>query len=214
MKIHISLRMRLVLLVLVAIFPLFAVSVVKSMDSTNTAIDRATNNLRLTASLVATNQNRITESIRHILTAIVQMPDIGEGRWDRCSRYLSELNQQFTAFANLGIVNSDGYARCHGLAAAASNVYLGDRSYFIDAIARRSYVMSEFIEGRLSGKPSLIFALPVIHKDKRVSFVAYAALDLTKWLSLLLQFRDPKKLSWKFLIAMAPCCLVQTTRRQ
>ena len=176
----ISLRIRLVLLVFVALSPLFAVSVFKAINSTHIAIERATNNLRTAASLVAINQNQVTESVRHVLTAISQMPDIGEGHRTRCARYLIDLNRQFTTFANFGIINADGYTRCHGVASAPTEMYLGDRSYFRDAIARRSFVAGEFTNGRLSKKPSLLFALPVVNKDDHVTFVAYAALDLSE----------------------------------
>jgi len=174
-----TLRTRLVLLVVAAMVPLFGLSAVNAWLNADAAVARALTDLRFAVSLAASSQHRVAETAHQVLTVIAHVPDIAGGQAASCNRLLVTLKQQFPDYANLGIVGADGYARCHGLD-SNSPPYLGDRGYFRDAVSRRSFVAGEYIVGRLSGRPTITFALPAFDADGRVSFVAYAALDLTR----------------------------------
>jgi PAS domain S-box-containing protein len=173
-----TLRTRLVLLVVAAIVPLFGLSAINAWVNANAAVERSMSNLRFAVSLAASSQQRVEETARQVLTVIAHVPDIAGGQSAGCNRFLGELKLQFPDYANLGIIGADGYARCHGVE-SNSPTYLGDRSYFRDAVSRREFVAGEYIVGRLTGLPSITFALPAFDAEGRVAFVVYAALDLT-----------------------------------
>ena len=177
MKFKTTLRLRLVLLMLAAMVPLFALSLVTSVLSTDAAIKRATGNLQAAASVVASNQQQMAETAKQVLTAVAHSPDVLEGNVARCSSYLADLNRLYTAYANLGIIGADGYARCHGFDDSKAT-FLGDRSYFRDAVASRRFVSGEYIFGRLTDKHIFGFALPTLDASGRVDQVAYVVLDL------------------------------------
>ena len=190
MKLKASLRLRLVLLMLAAILPLFALSLVTSVLNTDAAIKRATNNLQAAAALVASNQQQMAETAKQVLTAVANSPDVLDGNLARCSSYLADLNRLFTAYTNLGIVGVDGYARCHGLDNSKAT-FLGDRSYFRDALASRSFVSGEYIFGRMSYKHLFGFSLPTLDANGRVNQVAYVVLDLAAMSASIAQTRLP-----------------------
>jgi PAS domain S-box-containing protein len=177
MKFKATLRLRLVLLVLAAIVPLFILSLVTAVLNTDAAVKRATANLQAAAALVAGNQQQMAETAKQVLTAVAHSPDVLAANGARCSSYLTELNRIYTVYANLGIIGVDGYARCHGLNNGIAP-FLGDRSYFRDAVASRGFVSGEYIFGRLTGKHVFGFALPTLGADGRVGQVAYLVLDL------------------------------------
>jgi PAS domain S-box-containing protein len=177
MKFKATLRLRLVLLVLAAIVPLFILSLVTAVLNTDAAVKRATANLQAAAALVAGNQQQMAETARQVLTAVAHSPDVLAANGARCSSYLTELNRIYTVYANLGVVGVDGYARCHGVDNGIAP-FLGDRSYFRDAVASRGFVSGEYIFGRLTGKHVFGFALPTLGADGRVNQVAYVVLDL------------------------------------
>jgi PAS domain S-box-containing protein len=179
MKAHITLRTRLVILVLAAIVPLFGLSLIKAVYSANEAVERATTDLQFAASLAASSQQRLGETARQVLTAIIHAPDLQKDGRVRCDRYLGELVRQFPLYANLGVINAEGQSICSGIGGTQLG-YLGDRSYFRDAVTHRTMVIGEYIVGRASGKPSITFALPLLDSDGRVSIVAYAAVDLAE----------------------------------
>jgi len=178
MKIQVTLRTRLVMLVLAAIVPLFGLSVVGAVLTARDAVGRATQNLEFSASLVAANQQRVAESARQLLTAIANTRLAEDGRQADCQRYLKTLNDQFPGYANLGIVGLDGHLRCQA-ATSDTGGLLGDRAYFQEAVARRSFVASGFLISRGSEKPVVVFAQPVLDRQGAVAAVAFASVHLS-----------------------------------
>ncbi|CAM3611368.1 PAS domain S-box protein [Polaromonas hydrogenivorans] len=182
MKLQLTLRQRLVLLLMAAMAPLFGLAIFNAQLNADAAVSRATDNLKFAVSLAASNQQRMTETVHQLLIAISQVPDIQQGQPAPCNRYLGEIKRRLPDYINLGVVGMDGYARCHALAEGsqgAARAFFGDRLYFREAVARRNFFAGEYIVGRITGKPSVTFALPVLDVQGRVSFVAYASLDLS-----------------------------------
>lgn len=177
MKVHITLRTRLVMLVLAAIVPLFGLSIIKAVYNANAAVERATTDLQFAASLAASSQQRLGDTARQLLTAIIHAPDLQKDGRARCDRYLGEMVREFPLYANLGVINAEGQSICSGVEGSRLG-YLGDRAYFRDAMTHRTLVIGEYIVGRATGKPSITFALPLLDSDGRVSIVVYASIDL------------------------------------
>ncbi|EJL77063.1 PAS domain-containing protein,HAMP domain-containing protein, partial [Polaromonas sp. CF318] len=186
MKVQITLRTRLVILVLAAIVPLFGLSIFKAVYNADAAVERAMTDLQFAASLAASNQQQLAETARQVLTAVIHAPEllsdkdgktVKGGRGGRCDAYLAQLNRLFPLYANLGIVGMDGRALCNGIPNSTLN-YLGDRAYFRDAVAHRDFVTGEYIVGRATGIPSITFALPLLDREGQVVVVAYASVDL------------------------------------
>lgn len=178
MKLQLTLRKRLVLLVAAAMFPLLGLSIFNAELSSAAALNRATNNLKFAVSLAASNQQQFTETAHQVLIALTHMPGIREGQNMHCHQHLKELRRQLPSYANLGIASAEGFVLCNGLTSNPP-VYVGDRAYFRNAVASRGFVAGEYIVGRLSGKPSVTFALPMLDARGSVSFVVFAAIDLS-----------------------------------
>ncbi|MEO7160828.1 MAG: PAS domain S-box protein [Polaromonas sp.] len=179
MRFDITLRTRLVLLVLAAIVPLFGLSLVGAALTADKAVSLAKQNLEFSASLVAANQERVADSARQVLTAIANTPMVQEGSDADCRRYLKILNHQALGYANLGIIGLDGYLRCHAMGSSPGQ-FAGDRSYFQEAIARRSFVASGYLKGRVTDKPIIVFAQPVLGSQGTITAVAFAAVYLSE----------------------------------
>ncbi|MGH8857570.1 MAG: PAS domain-containing protein, partial [Polaromonas sp.] len=179
MKLQITLRTRLVMLVVAAIVPLFGLSMVKAWLDAEAAISRAADNLKFAASLVAANQERVANSAHQILLSIANVPGLGVGKNPDCQRYFKTLNAQLAVYANLGIIGLDGYSACHG-EANRPNVFAGDRDYFQAALARRAFVAGGYTVGRVTGKPVIVFALPVMNNAGKATAVAFASVDLNE----------------------------------
>lgn len=182
MKVGISLRTRIVVLVLVAIVPLFGLSMLKALHSADAELERAKANLQFAASLAAVSQERVADSARQVLTLLASLPEVQEvqdGNGAGCDRYFSSLTRHLPEYANLGVLGLDGQTRCHALG-SAKKAFLGDRAYFHSAISQRRFVAGTYAVGRLAGTPVLTFALPVMGADDKVTGVVYAAFDLAR----------------------------------
>ncbi|MEO6319846.1 MAG: PAS domain S-box protein [Polaromonas sp.] len=173
------LRTRLVMLVLAAIIPLFGLAVVGAVLTSGKAVSQARKNLQFAASLVAANQERVAASAHQMLTAIASTPLVQKGTDADCQQHLQVLNSQALGYVNLGIVGLDGYLRCHAMGGSPGE-FAGDRPYFQEAIARKGFVASGFLKGRVTGKPVLVFAQPVVDTQGNISAVAFATVSLTE----------------------------------
>jgi PAS domain S-box-containing protein len=179
MKARISLRARIVMLVVVAIVPLFGMSIFKALHNADADVERAKDDLRFAASLVAASQERVADSARQVLTLIASLPEIQDAGNTDCDRYFSRLSRGLPEYANLGVVGLDGQTRCHAMG-SARKAYLGDRAYFQDAIEQRRFVVGTYAVGRLANKPVITYAQPVVDDADRITGVVFASFDLAE----------------------------------
>ena len=190
MRADISLRTRIVVLVVVAILPLFGLSMFKALHNADAELERAKANLQFAASLAAASQERVADSARQVLTLLASLPEVQDGNNAGCDRYFSSLTRHLPEYANLGVVGLDGQTRCHALG-SAKKAFLGDRIYFREAIAQRRFVAGTYAVGRLAGTPVLTFALPVIGADDKVASVVYASFDLARMAGTIAEIQLP-----------------------
>ncbi len=174
-----TLRNQLVLLVVAGLVPLFGLALVGAVLTADDAVDRATENLKLSASLLATNQAQVAESARQMLTTIANTPGIVDQADDDCRAYFKALTAQIPFYANLGIIGRDGYLRCDALTDKPGG-FAGDRLYFQQTIERQEFVTSGFVQGRVTGKPLIVFTLPVLDASQSVTAVAFAAVYVSE----------------------------------
>jgi PAS domain S-box-containing protein len=174
---RLSLRERLLVVLVAALLPLFAAAIWVAMRESAEATALAQSQLKFAASLLAANQDRTVEATEQMLGAVATMPELRLGGRERCHAYFAELHRRFAMYTNIGLIGPDGQVLCHALNTFESS--LQDREYFRRAVATRRFTMGAPVMGRLSGRRSLPFALPVIeHGD--VAAVVFATLDLAK----------------------------------
>ncbi|WP_395055525.1 PAS domain S-box protein [Polaromonas sp.] len=190
MKARISLRARIVMLVVVAIVPLFGMSILTALHNADTQVERAKNDLRFAASLAAAGQERVADSARQVLTLIASLPDIQDADPTDCDRYFSRLSRGLPEYANLGLIGLDGQTRCQALG-SSRNIYLGDQTYFHDALQLRRFVVGGYAVGPLADKPVLTYALPVIDAADKVTGVVFASFDLVEMARLIAGIQLP-----------------------
>ena len=152
MKPKITLRTRLVLVVLAAILPLFGLSLVGAVLSTHEALSRASADLELSASLVAANQQRVADATHQTLVVIANTPGLQDGKDPACPRYFKKLRDQLPIYSTLGIIVLDGQIRCHSQPNGPTG-FAGDRRYFKDALASGTFVAgARIVLGLLGAK--------------------------------------------------------------
>jgi PAS domain S-box-containing protein len=179
MKLPITLRSRIAMLVVAAIVPLFGLSIFKTSLSEEAAIGKATNNLQVAAALVADNQDQVTSSSFQLLVAIANAPGLLEGKPADCQRYLKALLAPLPAYANLGLIGLDGYFRCDGVGRVVS-LFAGDRNYFQQALTLRNFVADGYVVSRSTGKPFVTFALPMLDSAGKVRAIVAAGVDVNE----------------------------------
>ncbi|AMJ61062.1 sensor histidine kinase [Bosea sp. PAMC 26642] len=131
--------------------------------------------------------DRLAAGAEGVLQAIAKAPVVTSLNEELCTRYLGELKPTLPHFTAIGVFDKDGYSRCRsdGLVTTTS---FGDRRYFQDALAAKGHmVIGEYTVSRVTGKPSLPFALAIMAGDNAVGVVV-SAIDLD-WLGASLRAR-------------------------
>lgn len=175
MKVHSTLRSLMVALVVAAIAPLFVFSVIRSVVNTNLSLSSARQNLEFTASAIAQSQERVVDSARQLLVSVARVPGLVDGAGGQCRSYFKNLNSDLKAYGNIGIISAEGIMLCHSKATGIGD-YVGDRGYFKAAMARGDFIVSNYMLGRISNKPLVVFALPVKDAQGRTAAVAFATM--------------------------------------
>ncbi len=176
MKGTLSLRERLVVLMMAAVLPMFALSLWVALRESRSATEQAQSQLRFAASLLAANQDRAVDAAEQLLGAIAAMPELRAADRRHCQAYFEGLRDSYPMYSNIGLIAPGGQVVCHAQG-AIGDASAADRSYFREALSQRRFVIGEPIVGRLSGRPAIPFALPVMDEEN-VTGVVFASLDL------------------------------------
>ena len=173
-----GLRARLVLLVLLALLPVFGLFAYSAAKNRQAAVAQAQANLQSEAFLAALHQQRLAERVAQLLGDIASGPSIKDTRNSLCVQYLKNLKSQDANYLDLGVVGLDGHISCHALDLGLG-AFAGDRRFFKQILAGQKISVGEYAVGRFSGRPGIPFGVPVYDAQAVLNGVAYAAVDIT-----------------------------------
>ena len=133
------------------------------------------------AELAGSEIQRIVEGVRGIMTAVGQAPSVRAMNTELCSPYVKQLVAKLENIDGISVVDSSGQVRC---AASPEQLAINirDRDYFQDSLKTTELVTGIYLMGRISKRPTLPFALPLIAEDGQHIGAVIASLNLD-WLS-------------------------------
>lgn len=179
MKRTFGLRTALILLLLIAVVPVFGVVIQASLAEQRNRLERAETNLKVLVELAAAHQEQLIEGARQMLAAMSHSPPVYEDNPEACTRYFRQLQSNYPGYANFGMLDRQGNLTCRA-SQGQEPVNAADRLYFRNAVGTGQFAVGEYIVGRSSGRPSLGFGMPVYHEDKSLRGVIFVALDLER----------------------------------
>jgi C4-dicarboxylate-specific signal transduction histidine kinase len=172
-----SLRARLFLLVLLAVAPAFGLAVHVHLRARRAATLAVQQHAQHLASLAAANHAALVEGARQLLVSLARLPALRGDDRAACDAALAEISRSLSHYLNLGVIEPDGRLRCSALA-VTEPMSLGDRPYFRDAVATREFAIGEYQIGRITGRPTVNFAYPLLDESGELDAVVFAALAL------------------------------------
>jgi PAS domain S-box-containing protein len=173
-----SLRVRLMLLVLLAVIPaLVLVLYTASEDRRREKANVQQNTLQLTR-LASGNQERLIEEGRHLLIGLAQIPAVRSCNSDACNRLFAAMLKQFPRYANLGAVDPNGNIFCSAVPLSRP-INIGDRPGIKRTIQTRDFTVGTYQIGLIVRKPILSLNYPALDASGHLQAVVYATLDLT-----------------------------------
>jgi diguanylate cyclase (GGDEF)-like protein len=175
-----QLRMRLLLLALLASLPALALVAFFAEGRRLEAVEDARQDALQVARDTAFHHRQLVEQTRRLLLSLAYAPELRGDDPDACSGSLRQTLKTTSTYVNLGLIRPDGALFCSALPFDES-LNLSDREYFQRALRTRSFVAGNYMVGRVSGEPSIVFALPVLTQDPARTSVLYAAVSL-RWI--------------------------------
>lgn len=173
-----GLRVRLVVLVLVAVLPAFGLIVWTGIDQRREERASAEKDALRIAQLTASQEGQSVESARQLLAGLTHVPQVTNSDPAACHTFLADLmtgNEQYTG---IGVVAVDGTVVCSSLPLTSPiNVGL---PYFQQVLRTREFAVGGYLSPSetLSGKPLIPFGYPVLSEDGEVQAVLAAGLSL------------------------------------
>ena len=169
-----SLRTYLVLLVLLVLLPNAVLLIHTAFIQHRQAAVAAERRALELARTAALKQMRLIAHSRALLLSVSELL-LQASRLQHCNRHLAVLHAAAPYYTNLGVINAHGRIICSAIPLAHS-ITVADRTYFRRAWSGQGLVVGNYQIGRVTGKPTLVFALPAA--GPREHYVVFAAVDL------------------------------------
>jgi signal transduction histidine kinase len=174
-----SLRVRLILLVLLAVIPALVLTLYTGLEQRRlAAADVHDEALRL-GRLALADQMALIDYARQLLATQAQLPVVREERGRACDGFLADLEERYWRLTGFLVIERNGDVSCSSLA-ESEPVNLADRSWFRRALETREFTVGEYMIARLDGTPILPLAYPILDEDEQVQAVVATGLDLTR----------------------------------
>ena len=172
-----SLRVRLGLLVILAILPMFGLALYTYLQERNFAISNVEGDVQQYAGFASAFQEQFIEGARQLLVALAKHPGVQDQDPMVCSRHFSEMSQEYSRYANLGVIRLDGEPICLA-SPIPDSVSFNAQPWFQQTIASQDLVIAAGHGEYSSGRGALNLSYPVMGPSGTITAIVFAALDL------------------------------------
>jgi signal transduction histidine kinase len=178
-----SLRLRLWLLVFLALIPILILMFYTAAEQRRRAVKDVQDQALRMAQIVSSDQERLIDGMRHLLSVLAHVPDVRDRGREACQRFLSNLLNDNPHYTIFGLANRAGDVICSGVP-PDEPVNIADRAYFLGAMVARDFAIGEFQIGRITSKAAINFGYPIFDREGGVQAVVFGGMDLS-WLNRL-----------------------------
>lgn len=181
------LRLRFLVIVLIALAPVAALSVVQGMDRFRRDEEDIRERLIQTARASASEEENMLAAAEQILRALSNEPDVRAGKAG-CNKMLSDALSGLSFFTNIVRINADGRVTCSALA-GGKNLDVRALPWWQEAANQDGFVVSRQLYGVLSKRNVVFGLLPLRAGDGRFDGALAIGLD-TQWLEHVLRAKN------------------------
>ena len=172
-----GLRARLLIMMLLGILPATAMLVVYAGVQNGNAEQRARTDVQRLVESDAVSVQRLISQARATLVAFSASQAVQKQQWTIAQATAERIAKEQPDYLNIGVVAPDGYTLVSALPTTGT-VYVGDRPYFLRAIRYRRFAVGDYQVGRISKRPTINVAYPVLDAKGSVRCVTFASLDI------------------------------------
>lgn len=165
------------LLIALALLPLAGLVLDQARVQRNVAVETAKSDALHLARVCANDHARLIESCRQLLITLAQTEPVQTQNGPACGAIFAQILSKFPTYVNIGLLDAEGNVLASGVR-FEQPLNLSTRRYFKRALARRDFALGDFQVGRITHKPTLNAAFPLLDQNQQVRSVLFAALDL------------------------------------
>jgi hypothetical protein len=185
-------QIRLFVLVILAFLPAVGLYLYANTILREHELRQSQQELVQFAHVAAVEYQRLIDESQQLLGALAEFPEVRDAVAPECNRRLASVLTHTPQYTTLTLVGLDGYLAC-GALTVDGGLYLGDRTYFTRANATTRFSVGDFVVGRITGRPTLGVAYPILEDGSRdVQSVLAASIDLSTLGDHALQMRMPE----------------------
>ena len=175
-----SLRARLLILVIVAITVPAILMGLRFVQTRTSEINTALADLSTTASSISNDLDEKIQGTVQLHYGLARARDLDTRDKAACSAFLSAVRAEYPQYTGMLTIDPDGSLFCDSLQTGRT-LDLRDRGYFKRALTTKDAVTLEPAFGRLTGISVLQIAHPVRSETKQLKFVLLASFNLQKF---------------------------------
>jgi len=176
-----SLRVRLLLLVLLAVLPALGLIVYNAIEQRRLGTQAAQLEAKRLVRITSSMNERMLDSARQLLITLSLLDNVQKRNSAECNVLFSNLMRlQQPIYANIGGINMDGTLFASAVP-TTEPINVADRAYFRHATNRLDVLVGSYQVGRVTKKPTVNIGYPIVDHSNRLTGVVFAALDLA-WL--------------------------------
>ena len=176
-----SLRCRLVLLVLVAVVPVFALILFSAARHREITANQVKNTAAGVIRAIASEQDRLLENAHEFLITLARLPQVREGDKTACNKVLSGLLEP--AYLDLAVTDAKGQLLCSALK-QPHTLAISKGRHLDQTVRTLDFSVGDIRRHPTNGKVILDVGYPVTDAPGTLRSVVTAALDLT-WITRL-----------------------------
>ena len=172
-----SLLIRLLMLAMLGVLPSSLLAIWHAIEEQQDELSEASATVQREAQLAAAGQKRMVDGARQLLLALSTVPAIRDHDETQCGPMLRRLVDEFHVYTVLGVSGPEGRIWC---SSAAPGTDISSRPGYRRAIETRAFAIGGYVVGRITGRRTLHFTLPMYGEDGQLLGVLSAGLDLER----------------------------------
>lgn len=177
------LRQRLLIIILIAVVPIFGLILFQAKIARDTQIAEAREAAWQIVENVALRESRFIDAAEQLLALLAETPDVIGGDPGSCSRFLRHFIERNKVYADLGIAEADGRVVCRAEPPSTDD-NVGATSYFQRAAKAKSFAIGDYQVQGAAPRQTMNFGYPIVDEQGRLKRVLFAALDVS-WINQL-----------------------------
>lgn len=170
----VSLHKALWLVIGIATIPVFLLIFADYQTSRQAVIKKITDDVRAVLVSARTEEQSAVRQAQLLLRIMAKAKEMQEKDPQACSELAERLLVSATNFSNIGAVSPDATVFCSGKAASGV-VSVADRRWFKNGLVHPDFGLGEFVIGRISRQPGIVFSYALRAPDGKLRSMLFAA---------------------------------------